>query len=220
MPSMSPRWRARSPSSSFPDEVYNRGLRVITTINRADQQAAYLALRRGVMDYDRRHGYRGAEAYVDMTGIDSNQDEALEEHLSDYYDSDDLLPAIVLEAGPKLVRAYLRGGEVLKIGDDGLKFAARMLDDKAAPNKRIRRGAVIRVQKADKGWQILQLPEVEAAFVAASPVDGAIRAMVGGFDFNRNKFNRVTQAWRQPGSSFKPFIYSGLAREGLIRRHR
>jgi penicillin-binding protein 1A len=101
----------------------------------------------GVMDYDRRHGYRGAEAYVDMTGIDSNQDEALEEHLSDYYDSDDLLPAIVLEAGPKLVRAYLRGGEVLKISDDGLKFAARMLDDKAAPNKRIRRGAVIRVQK-------------------------------------------------------------------------
>jgi penicillin-binding protein 1A len=173
MPNMSPRWRARSSSSSFPDEVYNRGLRVITTINRADQQAAYLALRRGVMDYDRRHGYRGAEAYVDMTGIDSNQDEALEEHLSDYYDSDDLLPAIVLEAGPKLVRAYLRGGEVLKISDDGLKFAARMLDDKAAPNKRIRRGAVIRVQKADKGWQIVQLPEVEAAFVAASPVDGA-----------------------------------------------
>jgi penicillin-binding protein 1A len=166
------------------------------------------------MDYDRRHGYRGAEAYVDMTGIDSNQDEALEEHLSDYYDSDDLLPAIVLEAGQKLVRAYLRGGEVLKIGDDGLKFAARMLDDKAAPNKRIRRGAVIRVQKGDKGWQILQLPEVEAAFVAASPVDGAIRALVGGFDFNRSKFNHVTQAWRQPGSSFKPFIYSAGLEKG------
>jgi penicillin-binding protein 1A len=199
---------------SFPDEVYNRGLRVITTINRADQQAAYLALRRGVMDYDRRHGYRGAEAYVDMTGIDSNQDEALEEHLSDYFDSDDLLPAIVLEAGPKLVRAYLRGGEVLKISDDGLKFAARMLDDKAAPNKRIRRGAVIRVQKADKGWQIVQLPEVEAAFVAASPVDGAVRALVGGFDFNRSKFNHVTQAWRQPGSSFKPFIYSAGLEKG------
>jgi penicillin-binding protein 1A len=198
----------------FPDEVYNRGLRVITTIDRADQQAAYLALRRGVMDYDRRHGYRGVEAYVAIKDISSDQDEELEEHLADYYDSDDLLPAVVLEATPKLVRAYLRGGEVLKIGEDGLKFAARMLDNKAAPNKRIRRGAVIRVQKYEKGWQIVQLPEVEAAFVAASPVDGAIRALVGGFDFNRNKFNHVTQAWRQPGSSFKPFIYSAGLEKG------
>ncbi len=198
----------------FPDDLYSRGLRVITTIDRGEQQAAYLALRRGVIDYDRRHGYRGAEAYVDVTAISSDQDEELEELLADYDDSDDLLPAIVLEATPKLVRAYLRGGEVLKIADDGLKFAARMLDDKAAPNKRLRRGAVIRVQKSDKGWQIVQLPDVEAAFVAASPVDGAIRALVGGFDFNRNKFNHVTQAWRQPGSSFKPFIYSASLEKG------
>lgn len=192
----------------FPDEVYNRGLRVITTINRAEQHAAYLALRRGVIDYDRRHGYRGAEAYVEIKDIGSDQDEELEEQLAEYDDSDDLLPAIVLEAKPTQVRAYLRGGEVLKINGDGLKFAARMLDGKAAPNKRVRRGAVIRVQKNEKGWQIVQLPEVEAAFVAASPVDGAIRALVGGFDFHRSKFNHVTQAWRQPGSSFKPFIYS------------
>ena len=198
----------------FPDDLYSRGLRVITTIDRGEQQAAYLALRRGVIDYDRRHGYRGAEAYVDVTAITSDQDEELEELLADYDDSDDLLPAIVLEATPKLVRAYLRGGEALKIADDGLKFAARMLDEKAAPNKRLRRGAVIRVQKSDKGWQVVQLPDVEAAFVAASPVDGAIRALVGGFDFNRNKFNHVTQAWRQPGSSFKPFIYSASLEKG------
>ncbi len=198
----------------FPEDAYGRGLRVITTINRADQQAAYQALRRGVMDYDRRHGYRGAEAYVDMKDIGSDQDESLEELLTEFDDSDDLLPAIVLEATPKLVRAYLRGGEILKISEDGLKFAARMLDDKAAPNKRVRRGAVVRVQKNEKGWQILQLPEVEAAFVAASPVDGAIRALVGGFDFHRNKFNHVTQAWRQPGSSFKPFIYSASLEKG------
>ncbi len=198
----------------FPDDVYSRGLRVITTINRNEQQAAYLALRRGVMDYDHRHGYRGAEAYVELNGPATEPEEELEELLADYYDSDDLLPAIVLEAGPKLVRAYLRGGGVLRISDDGLKFAARMLDEKATPNKRVRRGAVIRVQKAGKNWQIVQLPEVEAAFVAASPVDGAIRALVGGFDFNRNKFNHVTQAWRQPGSSFKPFIYSAGLEKG------
>ncbi|MDA8258744.1 MAG: penicillin-binding protein 1A [Betaproteobacteria bacterium] len=198
----------------FPDDVYSRGLRVITTIDRDEQQAAYLALRRGVMDYDRRHGYRGAEAYVELNGPAREPEEELEDLLADYDDSDDLLPAIVLEATPRLVRAYLRGGEVLRISDDGLKFAARMLDQKAAPNKRLRRGAVIRVQKAGKNWQITQLPEVEAAFVAASPVDGAIRALVGGFDFNRNKFNHVTQAWRQPGSSFKPFIYSAGLEKG------
>ena len=198
----------------FPDDLYSRGLRVITTINHDEQQAAYLAVRRGVIDYDRRHGYRGAEAYVDLKDITSDQDEELEDLLADHDDSDDLLPAIVLEATPKMVRAYLRGGEVLRISDDGLKFAARMLDDKSPPNKRLRRGAVIRVQKSGKGGHIVQLPDVEAAFVAASPVDGAIRALVGGFDFNRSKFNHVTQGWRQPGSSFKPFIYSAALEKG------
>ena len=199
----------------FPDEAYTHGLRVITTITKADQQAAYAALRRGVMDYDRRHGYRGAEAYADMNGIRSDQDEDIEDLLQDFDDADDLKPALVLAASPKEVRAYLRGGEVLKISGDGLKFAARMIDDKAPANKRLRRGAIIRVSKDEKGaWQILQLPEVEAAFVAASPIDGAIRALVGGFDFGRNKFNHVTQAWRQPGSSFKPFIYSAALEKG------
>ncbi len=123
---------------------------------------------------------------------------------------------MILEAGPKLVRAYRRGGETVQISGDGLKFAQRMLEDKAPANKRLRRGAIINVLKDDKGnWQIVQLPEVEAAFVAASPIDGAIRALVGGFDFNRNKFNHVTQAWRQPGSSFKPFIYSAALEKGF-----
>jgi penicillin-binding protein 1A len=91
-----------------------------------------------------------------------------------------------------------------------------MIDEKAPPNKRLRRGAVIRVQADEKNnWRIVQMPEVEAAFLAADPRDGAIRALVGGFDFNRNKFNHVTQAWRQPGSSFKPFIYSAALEKGF-----
>lgn len=203
----------------FPDNVYGNGLKVITTITKADQIAAATSLRRGVLEYDRRHGYRGAEAYVDMKDIAGDTDDGLEDLLQEFDDSGDLLPAVVLEATPTFVRAYLRGGEVLKIGEPGIKFARRMLDPNAAPNKRLRRGAVIRVQKStDKAgdfWQILQLPEAEAAFVAASPVDGAIRALVGGFDFNRNKFNHVTQAWRQPGSSFKPFIYSAALEKGF-----
>ena len=201
----------------FQEESYTRGLRVITTITKADQDAAYAALRRGALDYDRRHGYRGAEGYADLSQVEAGElDEVLEDALQDEIDSDDLLAAVVIEANTKQVRAYRRGGEVVQISGDGLKFAQRMLDDKAPANKRVRRGAIIHVQKDEKArWQIAQLPEVEAAFVSASPVDGAIRALVGGFDFNRNKFNHVTQAWRQPGSSFKPFIYSAALEKGF-----
>ena len=199
----------------FADDSYNRGLKVITTIVKADQEAAYAAVRRAVLDYDKRHGYRGAEAYVDLKEVHSDQDEALDEAIQDFSDADDLVAAIVVEADARKIRAYRRGGEVVTISDDGLKFAARMLDDKAPPNKRLRRGAVIRLTHDEKGnWVIGQLPEVEAAFVGANPEDGAIRALVGGFDFNRNKFNHVTQAWRQPGSSFKPFIYSAALEKG------
>ena len=200
----------------FPEDVYTRGLRVYTTITKADQDAAFTSLRRNVLDYDRRHGYRGAEAYVEMADIGSDQDEALDELLQDFHDSEDLHPAVVLAADSKLIRAYRRGGEVINIAGDGLKLAARMLDDKAPPNKRLRRGAVIRVQTDDKGaWRVTQMPEVESAFLSADPQNGAIRALVGGFDYNRNKFNHTTQAWRQPGSSFKPFIYSGALEKGF-----
>ncbi|MFA5913692.1 MAG: penicillin-binding protein 1A [Burkholderiales bacterium] len=199
----------------FGDEVYTKGYRVYTTITKADQKEAYAALRRGVLDYDKRHGYRGPEGYIELPA-EGQPDEIIEEALAEESDSDDLLAAVVLDAGPKQVRAYLRGGEVATITGEGLKFAQKMLDDKAPPNKRIRRGALIRIQKDEKhNWQILQLPEAEAALIAISPNDGRVRALVGGFDFNRNKFNHVTQAWRQPGSSFKPFIYSAALEKGF-----
>ncbi|MBP5996663.1 MAG: penicillin-binding protein 1A [Azonexus sp.] len=200
----------------FPEDVYSRGLKVYTTLVKGEQEAAYLSLRRGVMDYDRRHGYRGAESYLDMKDISSDQDEAIDEALQDIADTGDLIPALVLAADAKQIRAYRKGGEIVTLTGDAMKFAARMLDDKAPPNKRIKRGAIIRLQKDEKGgWQISQLPDVESAFVAVNPQDGAIRALVGGFDFNRNKFNHVTQAWRQPGSSFKPFIYSAALEKGF-----
>ena len=199
----------------FPEEVYSRGMKVYTTIVKAEQEAAYLSLRKGVMDYDRRHGYRGAESYLDMKDIQSDQDEAIDEALQEFPDAGDLIPALVLAADAKQIKVYRKGGEVVTLTGDAIKFAARMLDDKAPPNKRLKRGAIVRLLKDDKGsWQISQLPEVESAFVAVDPRDGAIRALIGGFDFNRNKFNHVTQAWRQPGSSFKPFIYSASLEKG------
>jgi penicillin-binding protein 1A len=198
----------------FGEETYTRGLRVYTTLLSDHQRAAYLALRKGVIDYDRRHGYRGPEAYVDLTG--ELTDERLEDALQDYSDSDDLLVAVVLDAAPKQVRVYRPGGERIVIAEDGLKFAARMLGEKAAPGQRIRRGAVVRISKDEKGrWHLSQIPAAESALVAADPRTGSIRALVGGFDFNRNQFNHVTQAMRQPGSSFKPFIYSAALEKGF-----
>ncbi len=199
----------------FPDEVYSAGLQVITSISKDEQEAAYRALRKGVLDYDRRQGYRGAEAYIDLKQMGNDMEEALDVALQEFPSTEDLLPAVVLEASPKMIKAYIRGGETITLEGEPLKFAARMLDDKAPVAKKIRRGAVIRVIKQDKHWLIAQLPEVEAAFVATHPKDGAIRALVGGFDFNRNMYNHVTQAWRQPGSSFKPFIYSAALEKGF-----
>ncbi len=198
----------------YGEEAYTRGLKVYTTLNVEHQKAAYHALRKGVFEYDRRHGYRGPEAYVELPGEPT--DERLEDALQDVADSDELHAAIVLEATSKQVRVYRAGGERIVIGEDGLKFAARMLSEKAAANQRIRRGAIIRILRDEKNrWQIAQLPVVESAFVSADPRTGAIRSLVGGFDFNHSQFNHVTQAMRQPGSSFKPFVYSAALEKGF-----
>ncbi|GAA5176414.1 penicillin-binding protein 1A [Niveibacterium umoris] len=198
----------------FKDAAYTAGVRVITTVKAADQEAAYLALRRGLLDYERRHAYRGAEAYVDMAGIKGDTDEQLDVLLEDFPDNGEMIPAILLEASSARIRAYTRGGEVLEFTGQGLRFVSPMLADNAAPAKRLRRGAVIRVAKGSKGWEIVQVPDVEGAFIAVDPQTGAVRALAGGFDYNRNKFNHATQAWRQPGSSFKPFIYSAALEKG------
>jgi penicillin-binding protein 1A len=200
----------------FKEDTYTRGLNVFTTITKADQDAAYLALRRGVMDYEKRHPYRGPEAYIEIPKVKEEADDAIETELADHPDSDDIVAAMVLEATPTLVSAVTASGEEIKISGAGLAFAQGWLSDKAAPARRVKRGAVIRItQDGGTAWTITQMPEIESAFVAADTTDGAIRALVGGFDYNRSKFNHVTQAWRQPGSSFKPFIYSASLERGL-----
>src|SRR5436190_10081659 len=184
----------------YPEDVYSRGFRVYTTIRKVDQEAAYEALRKGVLEYDRRQGYRGPEGFFELRP-DVAEDE-YDDALADHPDSDDQLAAVVIAVeGTKQVEAVLRTGERVTLTGEGLRFAARSLDAKTATQKRIRRGSIIRVSREGKIWQIGQLPEIEAAFVSLDPQDGAIRALVGGFDFGRTKFNHVTQAWRQPGSS-------------------
>ena len=203
----------------YQENTYTQGLKVYTTIRQEDQLAAYQAVRKGVLEYDRRHGYRGPEGFIDLpsgTTSASYSAEQLEEALLDVTDGDDLIPAVVLEASPKLIRAYCRGGEIVEITGDPLNFVQQALSKKVALNQRINVGSLIRLQKDETGiWQVSQLPQVEAAFVSGSPRDGSIYSLVGGFDFNNNQFNHITQAWRQPGSSFKPFIYSAALEKGF-----
>ncbi len=197
----------------YQEEAYTRGFKVYTTITKLDQEAAYHALRKGVLDYDERHGYRGVEAFLGLP----RSVEQLKELLSRFNNHDDLLAALVLTVSSSTIEAMLKSGETVKLAGSNLKFVQNYLsNDPKISEKRIRPGALIRLKKTEKGeWKISQIPEVEAALVAMDPNDGAIRALVGGFDFGLNMFNHVTQAWRQPGSSFKPFIYSASLEKGF-----
>jgi penicillin-binding protein 1A len=202
--------------AQYGPEIYTRGLNVYTTVRASDQQAAYFALRRGIMDFERRQHYRGPERFITLPTKPSELEDAIDDALIEQGDKGDLLAAVVLDATPKKVRVMRQNSEVLEITGDGLQPVQSGLSDKAAPNIKLRPGALVRITKTTKGgWEITQLPEVEGAFVSVDPRDGAIHALVGGFDFNKNKFNHVTQAWRQPGSSFKPFIYSAALEKGF-----
>ena len=205
--------------AQYGEDAYTRGLNVFLTVKAADQVVAYRALRRGLMDFELRQVYRGPEAYVTLPADATLLDARVAEALSEHADNDDLRAAVVLEASPRKVVVMLQSGDSLTIVGDGLKPVTSGLSDKAVPQKQIRRGAVVRVYKHpgfNKGeWTLTQIPEVEGAFVALDPRTGALRAMVGGFDFGGGKFNHVTQAWRQPGSSFKPFIYSAALEKGF-----
>ena len=203
--------------AQYGSETYTRGLNVYTTIKSTDQVVAYKALRRGIMDFERRQVYRGPEKFIDLPASDQQAiDDAIDEALDAHPDNGDVMSAVVLDVNAKLIKAIRQNGETLEITGEGLEPARSGLSDKAPPNIKIRPGAVIRVAKTAKGgWEITQLPEVEGAFVAMDPRDGAIKALVGGFDYEKNKFNHVTQAWRQPGSSFKPFIYSAALEKGF-----
>ena len=202
--------------AQYREETYTRGLTVYTTLTKTDQDAAYEAVRNGIMNYERKHGYRGPEAFIDLPSDPAEREQAIDDALVEHPGSGDLRSAVVTSVSPKQVKATLLSGEVATIEGAALRFISPSLSANAQPKMKMRPGAVIRVTQDEKNnWSVTQLPEVAAAFVSINPQDGEIRSMVGGFDFNRNKFNHVTQAWRQPGSSFKPFIYSAALEKGF-----
>ncbi|MFZ5542319.1 MAG: penicillin-binding protein 1A, partial [Pseudomonadota bacterium] len=205
------------------DKAYTQGLRVYTSIVSQDQKAAWTALRRGVLAYDRKQPYRGPEDQEELPHSASESDEAqaATRALKDHRDDEDLRVALVTEAGPKEVTARLATGEQVTLDADSLRWAQRALSARAPQALALRRGSVIRVMQRPAGrgrmqWSLVQWPEVQAAFVSLDADTGRVRALVGGFDFRRAQFNHATQAWRQPGSSFKPFLYSAALERGVM----
>ncbi len=200
----------------FKDEAYTRGLTVYTTILADEQRAAYKAVRAGILEFDRRSGWRGPEAFINLPNARDEFEDAIEDALDARPDSDELLTAIVTDVSDDKVVVRRPRNQRIEISGDGLKFAAPGLSSLAAPAKRLRKGAVVRIVRLnDNSYEIVQMPEVESGFVSIAAQTGGVRALVGGFDFNRNKFNRVTQAWRQPGSAFKPFVYAAALNRGF-----
>ncbi len=202
--------------SEYGDGIYTQGMTVITTIRKAEQDAAYSAVRKGIMDYELRHKYRGPEGYIKLPEDSTARQRAIDNILSDHPSSDDLLAGVVIAVNPKEIQAVIATGDTVTIKGDDLKLGTVALSDKAQPKQQIKPGAIIRVLPLDGRWILAQMPQVEAAFVGLDANNGGIRALVGGFDFNRNKYNRVSQAQRQPGSSFKPFIYAAALEKGIM----
>ena len=200
--------------AQYQDDIYSSGIKVYTTIQKASQEAANVAVREGVMNYDLRHGYRGPEKTLDLAELLEEDENALASALDDLDTVNGFEPALITSISPKGVQVNRKNGEYLTISGSGLAFVEKMLHDKDPAKRRLKPGAVVRIVKQGEGWHIAQLPQVEAALVALDPENGAIRALVGGFDFNQNKYNHVTQARRQPGSSFKPFVYSAALEKG------
>jgi len=204
----------------FQENAYTQGIDVYTTIDSKDQQAAYQAVRQGVLDYTRRAPYPGPEDQIELPDGVENDSAALDEILDGVQesapDSDDLLSGVVLSASPKEIKVARSARQIITINEKkALAVVARALGDKAKAEMRLRRGSVVYVHKNGDTWEIINMPALQAALVSLSPSDGGIRAMIGGFDFSRGAFNRVVQAWRQPGSNIKPFIYAAALERGM-----
>ena len=201
--------------TQYGEAIYSQGIDVYTTILKADQDAAYRAVRRGIFDYDLRHAYRGPEGFIDLPEDSVKRQRAIDEALLAYPQLDDLQSGVVLNVKPKEMQVMIATGDLITLKGEGMKLANASLTDSTQPKKRLRPGAIVRLLSDGGIWKLAQLPQVEAAFVSMNADTGAILSLVGGFDFRRNQFNHVTQAQRQPGSSFKPFIYAAALEKGF-----
>ena len=202
--------------AQYGEQAYTSGMKVVTTLRAVEQQAAWKALRKSLIDRELGLGWRGPEGHEDLAADLADTDPAVAQVLTDYNDDEMLQVAVVTRAAPKQVTVVLAGGEVVPVNGKGLRQVQAGLAAKASDKLKLRRGSVVRVLQQGSGWVITQWPEAEGALVALDPRSGEVRALVGGFDFQRNQFNHVTQGWRQPGSTYKPFLYAAALENGVM----
>ncbi len=201
----------------YGEDVDSRGYKVITSIKDLNQNAANYALRKNLLAYDERHGYRGSEAQHALE--QPADEEEIQRILAAYASSATLYPGLITAVRDKSITAYLGGIGLIDIEWEGLKWARKYVtENRRGPVPKsageiVKIGDIVRITEDDQGnWRLAQLPAVQGGLVSVRPDDGATLALAGGFDFKRSKFNRITQSRRQPGSAFKPFIFSaGLA---------
>lgn len=202
--------------AQYGEQAYTSGMKVVTTLRANEQQAAWKALRKTLIDRELGLAWRGPEAHEELDQELAETDPAISQALADHNDDEMLQVAVVTQVSPKLVKLVLSGGEVITVAGKGLRQVQPGLSTKASDKLRLRRGSVVRALQQGSGWVITQWPQAEGALVALDPRDGTVRALVGGFDFQRNQFNHVTQGWRQPGSAYKPFLYAAALENGVM----
>nr|WP_238986319.1 penicillin-binding protein 1A [Legionella pneumophila] len=204
---------------NFGPEAYTKGYKVYTTIDGKLQNTANEVVEKNLIAYDHRHGYRGPIANIGEK--DSQSPKIRQKYLRQYPELNSLIPAVVTEVREKEATAALQNGQIIIIPWEGMSWARPALKRGGwvgkSPTKAqqvVAAGDIIYVHPTEKSWQLAQIPEAESAMVAMNPKNGAIEVLVGGFNFSKSKFNRATQSSRQPGSSFKPFVYAAALNNG------
>ena len=205
----------------FGENAYTDGYKVYTTISKTDQVAATEAVQKHIIDYDMRHGYRGPEKTLWENNEPALDEDQIQAALHKYICYSGMCPAVVLESNDKEAKAVLSDKSNITIAYQDMKWARKFINDNqqgASPRKvndTLKAGQLIWVKKSGDNWALAQIPTVNAALVSLDSDNGAIKAIVGGYDFNLSKFNRATQALRQLGSNIKPFIYTATLEQGL-----
>ena len=205
----------------FGENAYTDGYKVYTTISKTDQVAATEAVQKHIIDYDMRHGYRGPEKILWENNEPALDEDQIQAALHKYICYSGMCPAVVLESNDKEAKAVLSDKSNITIAYQDMKWARKFINDNqqgASPRKvndTLKAGQLIWVKKSGDNWALAQIPAVNAALVSLDSDNGAIKAIVGGYDFNLSKFNRATQALRQLGSNIKPFIYTATLEQGL-----
>ncbi len=214
-------WVRQQLLARYGAEVYSSGYEAMTTIDAHLQDVATKAVRDGVFRYDRRHGFRGPVAHTDVPADPGAKRIAVQNALVPYPPHVGLEAGVVVAVDGASFSAMRANGETVSIGLDGYKWAAHLIDanSRAAPPTKaadvVATGDVVWLKQFKEGWTLSQMPDIQATLIAMNPANGAVKAIVGGFDFSANQFNHALQASRQPGSGFKPFVYSAALDSGV-----